>query len=180
MHIIPPQLVGSEFRWRAVFSSPLFPAPELSSSDDLFSLFLNLRNASVHFGWSSATLRHLQWRQLHLNLLFRLCVVGGEAQAFLQHHLPPHEAGLKQLREQSASQAFCGHSPEVCWVVNIPEVNRMQFPVSMLPSCDRQACTKLIPSLSFLQTSIPSTTSRPTILDFGPLAFSYLPIGRSQ
>lgn len=107
MHIIPPQLVGSEFRSRALFASPLFPAPELSSSDDLFNLFLNLRNAPVHFGWSSPNLRHLKWRQLHLNLLFRLCVVDGEAQALLQHHLPPHEAGLKQLGEQTASRAFC-------------------------------------------------------------------------
>lgn len=107
MHIIPPQRVGSEFRSRALFSSPLFPAPELSSSDDLFNLFLNLRNASVHFGWSSANLRHLQQSQLHINLLFRFCVVDGEAQALLQHHLPPHEAGMKQLREQSTSQAFC-------------------------------------------------------------------------
>lgn len=30
----------------------------------------------------------------------------GEAQALLQHHLSHHEAGLKQLREQSALQAF--------------------------------------------------------------------------
>lgn len=69
------QLVRSEFRSRARFSSPLFPAPQLSHSDDLFNLFSNLRNASVHFGWSSPNLRHLQWRQLHLNLLFRPCVV---------------------------------------------------------------------------------------------------------
>lgn len=72
MCMILYQLVGSEFRSRALFSSPLFPAPELSSSDDLFNLFLNLRNASVQFGWRLPNLRHLQRRQLHLNLLFRL------------------------------------------------------------------------------------------------------------
>lgn len=54
-----------------------------------------------------------------------------------------------------------------------------QFPLSVLPSCDRQVCTKLIPSLSFLQTSIPPTTSRPPILDLGLLSFSYLHIGKS-
>lgn len=43
-----------------------------------------------------------------------------------------------------------------------------QFPLSLLSSCDRQVCTKLIPSLSFLQTSTPPTTSRPPILDLGP------------
>ena len=83
MHLILPQLVGSEFRSRPLFSSPPPPAPELSSSDDLFNLFLKLRNASVHFRWSSPNPRHLQWRELHLNLLFRLCVVDGEAQALL-------------------------------------------------------------------------------------------------
>ena len=81
MHLIPPQLV--EFRSRSLFFSPPAPAPELSSSDDLFNLFLNLRNASVHFRWSSPNLRHLQERQLHLNLLCRLCEVSGEAQALL-------------------------------------------------------------------------------------------------
>lgn len=53
---------------------PLFPASEFSSSDSLFNIFLNLKNASAHFGWNSSNLRHLQGRQLHLNLLLRLWV----------------------------------------------------------------------------------------------------------
>lgn len=115
---------------------PLFPAPEFSSSDNLFNLFLNLRNSLVHFGWSSSNLSYLQGGQLHLNLLFRLWLTERHRWFYSILYLP-----MKQSWSSSGNSLLsklflawppsprthfgpsehctCGRGPGVwCWIVN--------------------------------------------------------------